>query len=306
MCVCARSWCLIAAARALWTPGAPLSRRERTTEPALLLLRALLCGLSVALLGWLAAARGRQHLLLMGAMQASASFAAWGACCTPQAGARAKSPPPPVPDDDIEGGTNGGADYSNGPPLAAPPVRKASSLTLPRGWRYHRSSGMFEHKRSGRLQYEPPLETGSPLHADLPPCAEERGGCWESSSSAHDSHGERGGGSHLSDSDSGSDSWPGSRKGRCRRSRTWAYHPRGAGGSERGSEHSGGSSRSSSRAPMSVWELREALGEKGGPDATRRRASGGGGSSHDDYQAYEQGAPTPSRKARGSHHEHGG
>ena len=53
---------------------------------------------------------------------------------------------------------------------------------------------------------------------------------------------------------------------------------------------------------MSVWELREALGEKGGPDAARRR-SGGALHGHYDYEAYENSAA--SRKGRG-HHEHGG
>ena len=56
--------------------------------------------------------------------------------------------------------------------------RRQNSASLPRGWRYHSSTGLFEHKRTGRLQAWPPdgsvERAGTPLQADLAPCDEEQ------------------------------------------------------------------------------------------------------------------------------------
>ena len=299
------SWCLGAAALAL-SRGGLLPRRPRRGVTALLLLRALSCGLLVAALGWLAAARDQRHLLLMAVMQANATVGAWGACAMQWGTARAKSPPP-TSTGDLEDGaaTAATAHSSNG----STHTRRAGSVTLPRGWRYHKSSGMFEHKRSGRMQWEPPStsEIGSPLHADLPPCDEERGGCWDS---GRECSPRTGSGGHRSDSDSGSDGWHGSNKGRSRRSRTWAYNSRSAPAAGHPTPPRHGRSGHASCSGMSVWELRDAMiSDKGhgpyGPDApalveeSPRRPPGGTGRAR----------PSAHPSSHGGHpsaHAHGG
>jgi len=121
---------------------------------------ALFCGALVAILGW-GAMLGRPHIALMAMMQANATFCAWSACSTQ---IRAD-----------EEDRRSVVEKQHLCPSGCGKHRRVQSSTLPRGWRYHRSSGLFEHKRTGRMQYEPPStgETGSPLHADLPPCDEE-------------------------------------------------------------------------------------------------------------------------------------
>ena len=231
-------WCVAAAANQVCGQSGVLPpRRRRALAATLLLARALLCGLSVALLGWSAAAHGDlsvSDLVLMATMQANASIGAWGACKM-QRDARAKSPTPHDDDDDDD-------DVAcSSPPASCRRKNKRGSVTLPRGWRFHAREGLFEHKRSGRLQREPPStgETGSPLHADLPCCDEEGGLLLEK---------------EVFDSCSGSDSGSESRH---TRSRTWTHRtcPIFA-------EPSTVSSSSRTRGastPMSVWELREAM-----------------------------------------------
>lgn len=262
-------WCFGAAMLALNSRhrAAQRPRRARGIASALLLLRALLCGLIVAFLGWLAA-HGTRYFLLMAIMQASATVGAWGACATQfdVNVVRAKSPPPSTAVDP----ESGGACATDVDPAAAaahpPSVSSKRSLTLPRGWRYHKSSGMFEHKRSGRMQWEPPstAETGSPLHADLEAVGEERG-AWDSpdrggvAGQLERRRNGDGGHHHCSDSDSASDG--GSRE-RSRRARgaTWAYNTRPRAMTPQPAHCSG-------RGPMSVWELRDALSDKGGGGA---------------------------------------
>ena len=239
-CAALSLWCLAAAVHSLWSGGV-VPRRSRNAATALMLLRALLCGGAVAWCGW-SAALGRPHLGLMGAMQASASVAAWGACVTRAFEARGKSP---TPDGDS----------------AATPPRRAGSHTLPRGWRYHKSTGMFEHKRSGRLQRQPPAtcETGSPLHADLPPCDEELGTAYHDDACAGGAHPYPYGGYEF-DSGSGSE---GSARSHSR-SRTWAHGSRAEQHAARSCSSRASASRSASA--MSVWELRKELAARGAPD----------------------------------------
>ena len=279
------AWCALACVRELVSSRAPLSlqpRRVRARAALSLLLRALLCGLSVAMLGWSAAARSGHlptaELLLMAAMQGSATACAWGACAM-QRDARPRSPPPhdhadedeDERDDDEEGT---GSHYST--PPSSHRRKKRSSATLPRGWRYHVREGLFEHKRSGRLQREPPSTgvTGSPLHADLPPCDEEmergllsddccgrgaeRRASAERLSSEYSSPDEGGPGG-------GGGGGGGGSHRRHSRSSTWTHRacPVHVGAAE-GSSSGGGSTRkhrgaSQGAAPMSVWELRDAL-----------------------------------------------
>lgn len=198
-------WCGVAAAHSLWSGGV-VPRRSRNAATILLLVRALLCGVAVAWCGW-SLAVGRPHVGLMAAMQASACVAAWGACATRLFEARGKSSP------DADGSPGGGGGRVRG-----------GSHTLPRGWRFHHSTGLFEHKRSGRLQREPPAtcETGSPLHADLPPCDEEE--------------------ALLVEED----------VRRLGRSRTWSS------GTVLGRQSSG----EAEEHRLNVWELREALGAR--------------------------------------------
>jgi hypothetical protein len=213
--------CCGAAVHQLYQGGA-LTRQWRNIAPILLISRALFCGACVALLGC-AAAFGRPHLPLMAVMQVSTTIGAWEATLI-QKHSRSKSQ-----SHSLEDGQGAGT--------ASPPSR--GSRTLPRGWRYNSRLELFEHKRSGRVQSQPPsaLDTGSPLHADLPPCDEERGvapfGC----------AGGAGGGA----SDSGSEDYS-SHRGR-RRSRTWSNGVRAP--------------PPSRRTPMNVWELRDALGSDG-------------------------------------------
>jgi len=197
------------------------------------LLRSLLCGLAVALLGW-SALLGQAHLLLMGAMQANATMGAWLACEVHRSETRGAKSPSPPPD-------GGGAHE----PRSCTPRR--GSVTLPRGWRYHRSSGLFEHKRTGRMQYDPPGtgETGSPL-CNLPPCDEERA-LLEGGHSDGCSDGTK---------DSGEESK------RAHRSRT--YDGNRSVGSRK--------ERSRGTAPMNVWEVRQLI-EDGSSRSTSRRAS---------------------------------
>ena len=264
----------------------------------------------------------------MGMMQANATVGAWSACSSQGSLTRSKSPPPPMPADLEDGTGSAGAsgELSAGSASGGSSgsgAKRVGSLTLPRGWRYHKSSGMFEHKRSGRMQWEPPLpaETGSPLHVldalREPPCDdEERGnGCWDSGHEGGRSphkHAER---AHHSDSDSGSDGWHDSRKGRSRRSRTWAYTARpcapsnGNAANAHQSHHASGERRgrtpssASAPRPMSVWELHEALGEKGnagGADAARRRS----GVPHSYGGDYERDGRSRARNSSSSgHHE---
>jgi hypothetical protein len=298
-----------------------------------------MCGLLVAHLGWLASARGRRHILLMTAMQASATVGAWSACATQRA-ATSKSPPPPELEEGAGAGAGAGASADDSRALPSAAAKRALSTTLPRSWRYHAKSGLFEHKRSGRLQYEPPstAETGSPLHVNLPPCDEERGGgCWDPPPPA-----DRDG--HASDSDSGSDSWHGTRRSpRVSRSRTWTYASRaGADGAPAMPEprypapihpaatHTAPrrgrtSAPRSQDGPMSVWELHAALGGRGEADAagvgeSPRRPPAGTGRARNAaaaphaYEHQQQGSayePTSHhtrdvRDARRRHHEHGG
>ena len=274
-------WCVAAAAVALCKPGRPAPRGRAAT--LLLLLRALLCGLLVALLGWYHH-RGSRHFLLMAVMQGSASVGAWTACAREER-ARSKSPPPaPGHLCDAEAGTMPPSDCTTAPPSSASAAKRVGSVTLPRGWRFHRSSGLFEHKRSGRLQWEPPStgETGSPLHADLPPHREEdcERGSPRRSATHDDGHG----------SDSGSDSSyirggvsePSTEKGRRRsRSNTWTYASRSDGdndGSGHGRPQMPKSLREQQRrergspasSAMSVWELHAALGRPSAADHEHR------------------------------------
>ena len=224
-------WCGIASLRAGWFSSPPrprVARRDALCDlpTALLLLRSLLCGIVVALLSW-AAVRGHPHWLLMGAMQANSSIGAWLAYQLQRADdPRARSPPAVAQ-------ARGGA-------LATP--GRGCSRTLPRGWRYHKSSGLFEHKRTGRVQYEPPVtgDIGSPL-ASLPPCDEDR--TYEDSA--------------LLDSDIASDKDSGCET-RHGRSRTWND------GSRRTT------SRTATRSSMNVWELHAALNHAE-PTASHRR-----------------------------------
>jgi hypothetical protein len=188
---------------------------------ALLLLRSLLSGGVVALLGWRALVGEASHLAVMAAMQANSTVGAWLACERHRHCARVRTPSPLPTSDELT-------------PLTLAPQRRTSA-TLPRGWRYHRSTGLFEHKRTGRMQYEPPGSRAacSPLCNDLPPCDEEHALLEYGS--------DRG-----SDRDSGCE---GDR--RAWRSRTWDDGSRK--GRQRPDPHHS--------SPMTLWELRAALGE---------------------------------------------
>ena len=243
------SWCVCAALHELCNAGGDAAGQQdqkpqqlqqipppqHSCFAALVLIRALACGVVVALLGWSSASTGRPHILLMTMMQCSATVGAWSAFVSQREphGPRSKSPQPEEEDEEAGRGGGGGGVNAAAAKYATPPKCR-KSMTLPRGWRYHARDGVFEHKRSGRVQREPPLEAGSPLCADLPPIADEesRGllNCRDRGYSS-DSDGAEGGMS----------------RGR-RRSRTW-----GAASSPRGT-------------PMSVWELRDALGGSHGRD----------------------------------------
>jgi hypothetical protein len=226
-----------------WTRcGLPLRPRgasqwDRTT--ALLLARSAASGAIVALLGWRALLGQASHLAIVAAMQANSTVGAWLACELQRGPGRTRSPAPAATpaSGEREGGGASGA-------LVTP--RRGLSLTLPRGWRYHRSTGLFEHKRTGRMQREPPGETGSPL-CNLPPCDEER--------------------MLLEDgSDAGSDRDSGCEGGRrAWRSRTWH------------DGHRKESSRSATlRTPMNLWELRAALGGSAGSRVSHSDSRGHG------------------------------
>lgn len=174
------------------------------TTPKWFLLRSLLCGGAVALLGW-SMLLGRSHWLLMAAMQANAAVGAWLVC-----------------------------EVSHTERAKPTQALRRVSMTLPRGWRYHRSTGLFEHKRTGRMQSMPPAtgETGSPM-CHLPPCDEEQGSASDSYEDVKVRHG---------------------------RSRTWNDGSRSAGSrKEPNKERASGNG-------MNVWELRSALGANGNAD----------------------------------------
>ena len=227
-------WSSLAALRPGWLSAAPMALPTRAPaacqssylapETVLPLLRSFLSGGAVALLGWSMLLGEARHLALMLVMQASSMAGAWLACEMQRTDVR-KQTASPTPCGDK------GMQRSESAPAVSAHGR---SLTLPRGWRYHRSSGLFEHKRTGRVQYEPPgtTETGSPL-CNLPPCDEERA-LLECGSDG------------CSDRDSGAES-------RRARSRTWHESSR------RESSHRRSSAAPSQHAPMSVWELRRAL-----------------------------------------------
>jgi len=269
-CVCVERVALVvSAALSCWSTIAALAwarNRQSMVLPRtsgvtsrcperLFLIRALLCGAAVALLGW-SALLGQAHLLLMGAMQGNATLGAWLACEVHRADARVVKPPSPTPDATEERTT----------------TPRRGSATLPRGWRFHRSTGLFEHKRTGRMQFEPPGtgETGSPL-CNLPPCDEERALL-------------EGGGSDGFGSDGAKDSGceEASRSSsRYGRSRTWHDGSRSVGSRK---ERSRGAPSS-----MDVWELRAALSaaERGsqwleGDTPDRRRTSSRRNASEED------------------------
>lgn len=210
------AWCGLAALG--WATLRPPHVRSRRCPERWFLLRALLSGGAVALLGW-SALLGKPHLAVIGAMQANATFGAWLACEVQRGALRARAPSPTPEAQET-----------------CTPTRRGS-MTLPRGWRYHRSTGLFEHKRTGRMQYDPPGtgETGSPL-CNLPPCDEERALLDASCSDGFGSDSAR---------DSGCDD-----NVRYGRSRTWHDGTR--------------KERSRGAAPMNVWELRAAMERRSG------------------------------------------
>jgi len=206
------AWCLVAAMR--WSGRSPpppgCTPSQWNISATLQLLRASLSGAAVAALGW-SALVGERHLALMIAMQANTTIGAW-LVCELQRRSDSRKSTTPTPEVSITG----------------PRASRNLSQTLPRGWRYHKSSGLFEHKRTGRTQRDPPGtgESGSPLCNNLPPCDEENTLLdeeWASDLS-------------LSDSD-GAKRW---------RSRTW--------------NDSGKRDRHKDRGGMSLWELRALMG----------------------------------------------
>mmetsp|Transcript_12874 Transcript_12874/g.32954 ORF Transcript_12874/g.32954 Transcript_12874/m.32954 type:complete len:291 (+) Transcript_12874:85-957(+) len=218
-------WCAVASYG--WAQPPPQRRATLLRCPERwVLLRSLLCGCCVALLGWVAMV-GQRHLALMAVMQSNASIGAWLACevhrGTDTRGCR--SPSPVAEDREVS-------------------TPRRGSATLPRGWRYHRSTGLFEHKRTGRMQYEPPgtAETGSPLCTNLPPCDEEQT-LLESGTS--DGFG----------SDTGKDSGCEDKENSRRRSRSQTWHD----GSRSVSSRKEAARKSKGHAPMNVWELRDAF-----------------------------------------------
>lgn len=245
-------------------PGSSALPWETSTVMAL--VRSLLSGCTVGLLGWSLLLGESRHVMLMGAMQANSAVGGWLACEMQRVETRAKqSEPPTAPDDAARRMSAGGG-------------TRRYSLTLPRGWRYHKSTGLFEHKRTGRMQYEPPgtSDTGSPL-CNLPPCDEERA-LLECSDGTSD----------RSDRESGCEGGM-----RAWRSRTW---------------HDSSSSRRESKqrrnaaahhdAPMSVWELREALQWSGGS------GGGGGGAGSGAERDVHSHAPSSRRGAHSRQHHH--
>lgn len=286
------TWCALVSLRDLTSGRAVVSslspRHLRARAATLLLTRALLCGLSVAMLGCTAAARSSGELptadlLLMAAMQASATVGAWGACAM-QHEERPKSPPPhddeeqggeEEEDEDERGSTGGHCGSYASPPSSQRRKSRRGSATLPRGWRYHAREGLFEHKRSGRVQREPPSTgvTGSPLHADLPPCDEEMERGLLDCEMIRSVSG--GGYSPQPCDDEGaheSVSYGASSHRRHSRSSTWTHRACPVGGlaaepslhaGRREGATSGGRQRRHSSegrgAPMSIWELRDAL-----------------------------------------------
>jgi len=221
------AWCAAAAVRWGWFRPPLLSGRGApwNISAIMQLLRSSLSGGAVAMLGWRALVGERDMVLmaLMIAMQLNTTVGAW-LVCELQRGDRRSRSPSPTPD-----------------VIAETLPRRTGSHTLPRGWRYHKSSGLFEHKRTGRTQRDPPgtAENGVPL-CNLPPCDEEHALL-----------------------DSGSEATTDGESAKRWRSRTWND---GGGSVRKERERSGG---------MSLWELRDAFRESDGAEA-KRRPSGGG------------------------------
>jgi len=205
--------------------GLPLRVRGVSWDlpTALLLMRSAFSALVVTLLGWRALLGQASYVAILTAMQANSTVGAWLACEMHRCGSRPRSPSPTVASINDD-------DTSTPASLGSGSQPRRTSNTLPRGWRYHKSTGLFEHKRTGRMQRQLPGETGSPL-CNLPPCDEERALLLETASDVG------------SDRDSCSE---GSK--RAWRSRTW---------------HDGVRKGSSRGTPMNLWELRAALESDG-------------------------------------------
>ena len=98
---------------------------------------------------------GKRPLALILAMQAQATSCAVAAFLTPRSPRKDESSPP-IP----------GVRHA---------MRRCVSQTLPRGWRFHRSTGGFEHKRTGRIQFDVPTCAGVTPFEEMPRCDEEQG-----------------------------------------------------------------------------------------------------------------------------------